>query len=103
MNKVQDILVILGITVHFVYEKYLCNYFLGLIEMKGEHTATSVKAHMEELLAEFNLSTEKCFRIVTDGGSNFVAAFKNLKDLCNNIINIFLKQFMYIRFGARFG
>lgn len=53
--------------------------------MTGEYTAATVKACIEELLGEYNLSIEKCFRIVTDGGRNFVAAFRNFEDFCNFI------------------
>uniref|UniRef100_A0A915CMI0 Transposase n=1 Tax=Ditylenchus dipsaci TaxID=166011 RepID=A0A915CMI0_9BILA len=53
--------------------------FLGLREMDKDHTAKNILTATEELLGKFDLSLDSIFKIVTDNGSNVVAAFKDIQ------------------------
>uniref|UniRef100_A0A915E6X5 3-methyl-2-oxobutanoate hydroxymethyltransferase n=1 Tax=Ditylenchus dipsaci TaxID=166011 RepID=A0A915E6X5_9BILA len=53
--------------------------FLGLREMDKDHTAENILTATEELLGKFDLSLDSIFKIVTDNGSNVLAAFKDIQ------------------------
>ena len=46
--------------------------------MPSPHTAQHVREMVEELLQEWELSVDKISLIITDSGSNMVAAFRNV-------------------------
>uniref|UniRef100_A0A915DYR1 Uncharacterized protein n=1 Tax=Ditylenchus dipsaci TaxID=166011 RepID=A0A915DYR1_9BILA len=69
----------LGVTLHFVRRSRLERMFFGLREMDKDHTAENILTATEELLGKFDLSLDRIFKIVTDNGSNVVAAFKDIQ------------------------
>ena len=63
---------------HFVSDAKIRNAFLGLKSLHGSHTAGRIREHVEEILDEYGLSLDRVFKIVTDNGSNMVAAFQDV-------------------------
>ena len=49
---------------------------MAVRRMPLPHTAANVRKLIEEVLEEWNIPLSKVFIIVTDNGSNMVAAFK---------------------------
>lgn len=70
----------LALTVHFYSHaaRRLMNLLLAIKPITGRHSAATIKAMSENLLAEWNLTNENVFRYVTDNGSNMIAAFRDL-------------------------
>uniref|UniRef100_A0A915DYI6 Transposase n=1 Tax=Ditylenchus dipsaci TaxID=166011 RepID=A0A915DYI6_9BILA len=54
---------------------------MDICEMEQDHTAESILSTTEELLSKFDLSLDGIFQIVTDNGSNVVAAFKDIQTI----------------------
>ncbi|XP_028297947.1 uncharacterized protein LOC114460108 [Gouania willdenowi] len=50
---------------------------LALEQVAHPHTAQSIKACVDKSLQEWDIPTEKIIAVITDNGSNMVAAFKN--------------------------
>lgn len=67
----------LGITAHTVNEDFsLDSNFIGLKKLEERHTATYVQSVTENLLSTVGLSITGVNFIITDNGSNMIAAFK---------------------------
>lgn len=57
----------------------LLNTLLNLEQVAHPHTAQSIKACVDKCLQEWEIPKEKVLTIITDNGSNMVAAFKQTK------------------------
>ncbi|GAV01181.1 hypothetical protein RvY_11931 [Ramazzottius varieornatus] len=66
----------MGISLHFIDEKFRLRNLLACPRFKGSHTAEEILNLAVEVIADFNLQ-HKVFYVGTDNGSNIVAAFKN--------------------------
>ena len=68
----------LGITAHFYSRRDHKRHTLTMAvrRMPSPHTAANVRKLIEKVLEEWNIPLSKVFVIVTDNGSNMVAAFK---------------------------
>ena len=68
----------LGVTAHCFseYDNKKHSFTLAVKEFSPPHTAARVAASFEAVLKKWNLPAWKIFRILTDNGSNMVAAFK---------------------------
>lgn len=62
----------LGVVVHSWRQKSIA---LDIKELHNRHNADYISSMMAEILADFNVSGRKVFRIVTDSASNMKAAF----------------------------
>nr|CAH0113463.1 unnamed protein product [Daphnia galeata] len=54
------------------FEKFVV--FLGIRKMHGRHTSQAILAESEQLWQDWKIPSNKVSRIMTDGGSNMVAA-----------------------------
>ena len=70
----------LGVTAHFFSRKDHRKHVVTLCvkRMPSPHTAVHVREKVEEVLHDWELSADKVSLIITDSGSNMVAAFRNL-------------------------
>lgn len=70
----------LGVTAHFFSRKDHRKHVvtLSVKRMPSPHTAVHVREKVEEVLHDWELSADKVSLIITDSGSNMVAAFRNL-------------------------
>uniref|UniRef100_A0A915CNJ4 Transposase n=1 Tax=Ditylenchus dipsaci TaxID=166011 RepID=A0A915CNJ4_9BILA len=69
----------LGITFHYYKHEFgLRRLFLGLVELRAKHTAEIIRSEVLKLLLSYGIRANSIFQIVTDNGSNMVAAFKNI-------------------------
>ena len=50
---------------------------LALEQVAHPHTAQSIKACVDKCMQEWAIPKEKILTVITDNGSNMVAAFKN--------------------------
>lgn len=67
----------LGVTAHTVNEDFsLGSNFIGLKKLEEKHKAAYIQTVVEELLSDVGLSIASVNFIVTDNGSNMIAAFK---------------------------
>ncbi|GAU96370.1 hypothetical protein RvY_07826 [Ramazzottius varieornatus] len=67
----------LGISVHFIDEKFrLRNFLLACPRFKGSHTAEAILKLTVEVIADYGLQ-RKIFYVGTDNGSNIICAFKD--------------------------
>ena len=68
----------LGVTAHFFSRQNHKRHTLTMAvrRMPSPHTAANVRKLIEKILEEWNIPLSKVFVIVTDNGSNMVAAFK---------------------------
>ena len=78
----------LGITVHFVHPSTLNYHHLTLAcrsFKKLKHTAPNIVREMASIFDQWKIDLEKVSVVVTDNGSNMVAAFKNHVELVYDI------------------
>ena len=69
----------LGVTAHFFSRKdHRKHVTLCVKRMPSPHMALHVREKVEEVLHDWELSADKISLIITDSGSNMVAAFRNL-------------------------
>ena len=70
----------LGVTAHFFSRKDHRKHVVTLCvkRMPSPHTAVHVREKVEEVLRDWEFSADKVSLIITDSGSNMVAAFRNL-------------------------
>ena len=70
----------LGVTAHFFSRKDHRRHVVTLCVKRtpSPHTAAHVREMVEEVLRDWELSTDKISLIITDSGSNMVAAFCNV-------------------------
>ena len=70
----------LGVTAHFFSRRDHQRHVVTLCvkRMPSPHTAQHVREIVEELLQEWELSVDKISLIITDSGSNMMAAFRNV-------------------------
>jgi len=68
----------LGVTAHYFShkDKQRCNVTLAVTRLPPSHTATKIHDTINLVLDQWNIPKNKIFHIVTDNGSNMVAAFK---------------------------
>ena len=68
----------LGVTAHFFSTKdHKChNITLATRHFPSPHTASHIADLVQVILAEWNMQQSKIHRVLTDNGSNMVAAFK---------------------------
>lgn len=68
----------LGVTAHFFSTKdhKRHNVTLAARHFPSPHTASQIADLVQEILAEWNIPQSKIHRVLTDNGSNMVAAFK---------------------------
>jgi len=64
-----------GITLHFIKEYNLVCRIIGLVDLPTRHTAEEIKERLNLKLAEFGLTMDDIYKVVTDNGSNMVKAF----------------------------
>ena len=77
----------LGITAHSALADFsIESHFIGLKKLEKRHNAGYVKEIVEELLAGYDLSISQINFIVTDNGSNMIAAFKEFIEGKNLIV-----------------
>uniref|UniRef100_A0A915D2H0 Serpin domain-containing protein n=1 Tax=Ditylenchus dipsaci TaxID=166011 RepID=A0A915D2H0_9BILA len=70
-----------GVTLHVCDKNaILRRLFLGLSELSGSHTGTSIRREVNRILSDFGLSIKDLFKVVTDGASNMANAFR---DVCS--------------------
>jgi hypothetical protein len=50
---------------------------LGLKELHNSHTKYYLRETVSEILEEYGIEIQNVFKIVSDNGSNFVAAFSD--------------------------
>uniref|UniRef100_A0A915ES43 HAT C-terminal dimerisation domain-containing protein n=1 Tax=Ditylenchus dipsaci TaxID=166011 RepID=A0A915ES43_9BILA len=55
--------------------------FLGLRQLHGSHTSALIRRETEKLLQEYGLNMSCAFKIVSDGGSNVVKAFNDIRTI----------------------
>jgi hypothetical protein len=73
----------IGITAHFIKSARIKSAFLGLVEIRGSHTADLINQKVSDLLEFYNIDLDKdVYKVVTDNGANMKAAF-NEPDLGN--------------------
>lgn len=67
----------LGITAHVYAANGSCirSFGLELVELQERHTAAYVYRLFTEVLEKLKLSQRRTLRVVTDCGSNMIAAF----------------------------
>ena len=68
----------LGVTGHFFSRKDRGRHTVTLAvrRVTGSHTAVNIRVLLDEILSEWNIGHGEIFAIITDSGSNMVAAFK---------------------------
>lgn len=68
----------LGVTAHFFSQQDRSRYSITLAaaRLPSPHTAISILDTIVEVLAKWEIPNSKIFRVLTDNGSNMVAAFK---------------------------
>jgi len=68
----------LGLTAHFYSrsKKDKCNITIAVRRFESPHTAERVSILVNEIANEWKIPYHKIFRILTDNGSNMIAAFK---------------------------
>ena len=68
----------LGVTGHFFSRKDRRRHTVTLAvrRVTGSHTAVNIRVLLDEILSEWNIGHGEIFAIITDNGSNMVAAFK---------------------------
>ena len=73
----------LGVTAHFFSKKDHKKHVFTLYvkRMPSPHTAENVRQLVEEVLDEWSLPHDKISVIITDSGSNVVAAFRKQLEL----------------------
>lgn len=85
----------MGITAHTINEDFLLDStFIGLQRLEEKHKADYVQRVTEELLSTVGLSISKVNFIVTDNGSNMIAAFKEFVE-GNILIKLHFKIIIY--------
>ena len=72
----------LGVSIHFFSRKNHCRYFLTLAvrRLPLPHTADKVEQMLCEVLKEWGISQQSVSAILTDNGSNMIAAFREWVD-----------------------
>ena len=69
----------MSFTVHFVDSEWvLRSYCLDTLPSYEDHTGENIAAALQDILENWNLSTEKLIATTTDNGSNYIAAFNSL-------------------------
>jgi hypothetical protein len=68
----------LGVTLHFIDRNKLKSSSLGVIELKGSHTAENIRARFEEKIGEFGLEYDDVYVVVTDSAASMKAAFRGM-------------------------
>ncbi|KAH7701956.1 hypothetical protein AAVH_30907 [Aphelenchoides avenae] len=68
---------LMGVTAHIVSAKNetVDCFALSIVELRERHTGEYIASEFEKLLATLKIRREKVLRVVTDCGSNMVAAF----------------------------
>ena len=68
----------LGLTAHYYSrsKKAKCNITIAIRGFESPHTAERVSKLVDEIVSEWKIPSYKIFRILTDNGSNMIAAFK---------------------------
>ena len=68
----------LGLTAHYYSrsEKGKCNITIAVRRFESPHTAEQVSKLVDEIVGEWKIPCYKVFCILTDNGSNMIAAFK---------------------------
>lgn len=67
----------LGVTCHFIDESFIRHsYLLAFRRIEGSQTHANIGRVLSDIHNEFDLSQPKVTHCVTDGGSNFKAAFQ---------------------------
>ena len=68
----------LGITAHFSSNSYHCRHAttLAVRRLFTSHTAANIRSAVDEILEEWDIEPSKVSAVITDNGSNMVAAFK---------------------------
>ena len=68
----------LGLTAHYYSrsKKAKCNITIAVRRFESPHTAERVSKLVDEIVSEWKIPSNKIFRILTDNGSNMIAAFK---------------------------
>ena len=68
----------LGLTAHYYSrsKKAKCNITIAVRRFESPHTAERVSKLVDEIVCEWKIPYYKIFRILTDNGSNMIAAFK---------------------------
>lgn len=64
----------LGVTAHFLDGVQIISVDLACKQLHSKHTSAYLSAKLKEILAEWEITTEKVVNIVTDNGANIVAA-----------------------------
>ena len=67
-----------------------CNrelYIIGIVKMKGPHTAENVLIAIQEILAQMQFNKAKITAIVCDEGSNLLRLFKAIDSQNNFYLN----------------
>lgn len=77
----------LGVTVHFIDEKYKReSYLLAFKEMKSRQTYDVLAQAMDEIFQEYEIDRSKITNIVTDGGSAFCKMFKKYGEQIDAVV-----------------
>ena len=68
----------LGLTAHYYSrsKKDKCNITIAVRRFESLHTAEQVSKLVDEIVSEWKIPCYKVFHILTDNGSNMIAAFK---------------------------
>ena len=76
----------LGLTAHYYHreKKVKCNEAIAVRRFESPHTADRVSQLVDTILEEWHIPYYKVFRILTDNGSNMLAAFKQDVQLHKN-------------------
>ena len=60
----------------FLQERSSPTVTLAVRRVTGSHTAVNIRVVLDEILSEWDIGHGEIFAIITDNGSNMVAAFK---------------------------
>jgi len=53
---------------------------LSLVIMPHPHTSMNIRTALEQVIADWDIPYDKILLVITDNGSNMIAAFKNMED-----------------------
>ena len=68
----------LSYTIHFMNDNWeLQSFFLKTVPLFDYHTGDNIVASINDIMTNWNLTTEQLVSTTTDNGSNYVAGFRN--------------------------